>query len=221
MGYLITFEANDGAGKQTQAELLYKYMLDKGEKVMKISFPDYESESSSLVKMYLRGDFGKKADDVTPYVASVFFACDRYASFNTKWKEFYDSGGIVISDRYVSSNMTHQALKIKDEKHREEFMKWLHNFEYNLMGLPVPDVTFYLDVPPFISKKIILDRKNKIDNSDKKDVHESDSNHIDNAYKIAQLMIKKENWKRIKCFKNGVYLSVEDIHNIIVSELNI
>jgi len=111
-GKLIVIEGVDGSGKQTQSEKLYRTLESKGLKVKKIEFPDYDSESSALVKMYLRGDFGTNPEDVSAYVASSFFAADRYASYNTKWKEFYLSGGIIIADRYTTANMVHQASKI-------------------------------------------------------------------------------------------------------------
>ena len=145
-GKLIVIEGVDGSGKQTQSEELYQRLKNNGKKIMKISFPDYEAESSALVKMYLRGDFGDNPEEISPYVASSFFAVDRYASFQTKWKEFYQAGGIVIADRYTTSNMVHQASKIADPKERDKFLDWLYDLEFMLYKIPVPDLVFFLDV---------------------------------------------------------------------------
>ena len=112
-GKLIVIEGLDGSGKSTQIELLKSKLSDK--QIHQIKLPDYDSPSSSLVKMYLYGEFGKNPDDVNAYAASAFYAVDRFANFKTKWKDFYDNGDIIISDRYTTSNAYHQSTKI----HRE------------------------------------------------------------------------------------------------------
>lgn len=124
-GKLIVLEGIDGSGKETQSNLLEKKLKEKGREVMHISFPDYESPSSALVKMYLKGDFGKNPEDVNPYAASLFYAVDRFASYRMKWKDFYEKGGIVIADRYTTSNMVHQMTKYEDEVKRKDFLSWL------------------------------------------------------------------------------------------------
>lgn len=216
MGILITIEANDGAGKQTQSNLLYEYLLKKGVKVRKISFPDYNSKSSELVKMYLKGDFGTNPEDVSPYVASVFFACDRFASFRTDWKEFYEEGGVIICDRYTTSNISHQAQKIEDYEERLKFVEWLKDFEYHIMGIPKPDLVIYLDILPEISIHTILHRNNKIDDSKVKDIHERDFNHIKKAYAIAHELMNREGWECVKCYEGMDYRSPESIRDDIL-----
>ena len=114
----------------------------------KITFPDYESDSSALVKMYLNGDFGKNPGDVNPYVASTFYAVDRFASYKTKWGKNYESGEIILADRYTTSNMVHQAAKIQDLAEKDAFLDWLWDFEFNMYKLPVPDCVFFLDMSP-------------------------------------------------------------------------
>ncbi len=216
MGILITIEAGDGSGKQTQTQRLLSRLQQDGENVMSISFPDYESDSSALVKMYLSGQFGEKAEDVSPYVASVFFAVDRYASFTQKWKDFYDEGGIVIADRYTTANMIHQAIKYDDNiNEKEKFLEWLTDFEYNIMGIPKPDLTFFLDVPVEKSIEIIEQRDNKIDGSKTKDIHERDKSHLVKAYQAAIEVGHKYNWHRIRSTKDGKFRAIEDIHQDI------
>ena len=146
-GKLIVLEGIDGSGKETQSNLLEKKLKEKGREVMHISFPDYESPSSALVKMYLKGDFGKNPEDVNPYAASLFYAVDRFASYRMKWKYFYEKGGIVIADRYTTSNMVHQMTKYEDEVKRKDFLSWLEKTEYGELELPRPDLVILLDIP--------------------------------------------------------------------------
>ena len=214
-GKLIVIEGVDGSGKQTQSDKLYRTLLNKGLKVLKIEFPDYQSESSSLVKMYLRGDFGKNPDDVSAYVASSFFAADRYASYTTKWKSFYDAGGIIIADRYTTANMVHQASKIQDHEERDAFLKWLYHLEFVIYGIPVPDLVFFLDVPPEVSMEITKERRNKITGEKEKDIHESDIHHLSTSYENAHYVADKYGWSKISCVKGNQMRSKEDIFNDI------
>ena len=140
-GRLLVIEGLDGSGKATQAKLLAAHLAESGRRVMEITFPDYESDSSALVKMYLSGRFGDKPDDVNPYAASSFYAVDRYASYKTKWGSFYEAGGIVIADRYTTSNAVHQCSKLPPEQWND-FLRWAVYYEYRLLGLPAPDAVF-------------------------------------------------------------------------------
>lgn len=160
-GKLIIIESgSDASGKATQSNRLYERLINEGKQCMKITFPDYNSDSSALVKMYLNGDFGKDPNDVNPYVSSTFYAVDRYASYKTKWGEFYNNGGIIISDRYTTSNMVHQAAKINNDE-KEKFLDWLYDLEFNIYGIPKPDEIIFLDVDPEVSQELMKDRKNK------------------------------------------------------------
>ena len=140
-GRLLVIEGLDGSGKATQAKLLAAHLAEGGRRVMEITFPDYESDSSALVKMYLSGQFGDKPDDVNPYAASSFYAVDRYASYKTRWGSFYEAGGIVIADRYTTSNAVHQCSKLPPEQW-DDFLRWAFDYEYRLLGLPAPDAVF-------------------------------------------------------------------------------
>ena len=140
-GRLLVIEGLDGSGKATQAKLLASHLAESGRRVMEFTFPDYESDSSALVKMYLSGQFGDKPDDVNPYAASSFYAVDRYASYKTKWGSFYEAGGIVIADRYTTSNAVHQCSKLPPEQW-DDFLRWAFDYEYRLLGLPAPDAVF-------------------------------------------------------------------------------
>lgn len=219
-GKLIIVEGTDGSGKQTQSELLYRTLHeDYNDNIFKISFPDYNSDGSALVKMYLNGDFGKDPNSVNPYTASVFFAADRYASFKTNFGELYNKGNIIISDRYTTSNVVHQGTKIQEEKERDVFIDWLYDLEYNKMGLPKPDIVVFLHVPYDYTHKLMENRENKIDGSQVKDIHESSYEYLKNANKLSVDIAKHLNWTVIECVKDGKLKSIEEIHLEILEKV--
>lgn len=211
-GKLIIIEAGDGSGKATQTSLLYRRLVSEKKKVCKVEYPDYKSESSALVKMYLRGDFGKTADAVNAYAASTFFAVDRYASYKTKWKEQYENGAVVIADRYTTSNMVHQAVKIKEMKERSNFLDWLFDLEFGKMGLPQPDMVIFLDMPPQFSDELL---KVRGASSGGNDIHEADRDYLHHCYRVYKDISAKYDWKKVDCVKNGKIRSVESIHEDI------
>lgn len=219
-GSLFVIESGtDGSGKATQSKLLYDRLVEDGYRVMKVSYPNYESPSSSLVKMYLNGEFGKKADDIDAYIASTFYAADRYASYKVDWEDFYNSGGIIIADRYTTSNMVHQASKMDDVKDREKFLSWLYDYEYGLYKLPVPSEVFFLDVSVEVSENLIKDRLNKYTNEKKKDIHESDREYLLRTYENSKYVAKKYDWNIIDCIVDGSLRSVDSIHNEIYEKV--
>ncbi|WKY47726.1 thymidylate kinase [Eubacteriaceae bacterium ES3] len=211
MGRLIVIEGVDGSGKQTHTELLYQHLKDKGEKVLKISYPRYEKESSAMVKLYLSGAFGDDPESISPYVASTFYTADRYASYKTDYEEFLNDGGIVLADRYTTSNMVHQAGKIKDQAEKKKFLDWLWDYEFNLFSLPVPDQVFFLNIPPEINQQLMKNRKNKITGTMTKDIHEKSSQHLVDAYTSALELIDQYHWIEIKCVENETLRSIDDI----------
>ena len=215
-GKLIIIEAgSDASGKATQAKKLFSRM--KGEKynIRKVEYPNYKSNSSALVKMYLNGEFGYRPEDVNAYAASTFFSVDRYASYMKEWKRYYENGGIVLADRYTTSNMVHQASKIDDDMERNEYLDWLWDLEFIKLGLPVPDMVIFLDVPPVISNSLMSNRNNKITGGSKKDIHESDREYLRKTYLNACRIAERYNWKRIECIEGSFLRSIEDIHNEI------
>lgn len=214
-GKIIVIEGTDGSGKQTQTNMLAERFRKEGLNFMTLSFPRYESEASSLVKMYLAGEFGKKAEDVSPYAASTFYALDRYASYKKEYGDFYENGGIILADRYTTSNMVHQAGKITDEAEKEKFLNWLYEFEYKTLGIPEPDTVIFLNMPRKYALELMKDRENKITHGIKKDIHEADEKHLEKAYENACGLAKKYNWKEVNCIANGKIRTIEDIHEEI------
>lgn len=211
-GKLIVIEGLDGSGKSTQIECLKNRL--NGKNVHQIKLPDYDSESSALVKMYLRGDFGKDPGDVNAYAASAFYAVDRFANYKMKWKSFYDNGDIIISDRYTTSNAYHQATKI-DKADRAEFFKWLEDFEYGLIGVPKPDAVIYLDMPIEISQKMMSERYHG--DETKKDIHESNLEYLYKCRDAALDAAEKMGWYVVKCNEGDSPRSIESIGDEIYS----
>lgn len=219
MGKLFVIDGTDGSGKQTQFEKLKESLTKDGVDYKVVSFPNYDSSSSSLVKMYLSGEFGKESKKISPYVASTFYAADRYATFQTGYKDYYENGGIILADRYTTANMVHQAGKIEDKEERKKFLDWLCDFEFNLYGLPVPSEVFFLNMPVEKSLELIKNRENKFTGETQKDIHESDKNHLIDAYHAACEVAKNYNWYEVQCVKNNEIRTIEDIHKEIYEEV--
>ncbi len=210
-GTLIVIEGGDGSGKATQAGLLVRHLQEDGLPVRAVSFPDYDSESSALVRMYLRGEFGAAAEAVNPYAASAFYAVDRFASYQKKWKDFLENGGIVIADRYTTSNMLYQMIKIANPCERQAYLDWLWDFEFVKMGLPVPDGVILLDVPLAVTKALMAGRKGKTGGATG-DIHERDSLFLQQCHEAYDELAGQYDWQRIACTDGGQMRTAEAIH---------
>lgn len=219
MGKLFVIDGTDGSGKQTQFKKLQERLNEENIKFRVVSFPNYESPSSSLVKMYLSGEFGEHAKDVNPYVASTFYAVDRFATFKKYYEDYYNDGGIILADRYTTANMVHQAGKIADKKEREKFLNWLWDFEFNIYNLPVPTKTIFLNMPPEDAMHLMENRENKFTHSHIKDIHERDKSHIIDSYNAACEVASIYDWYEVKCIKDGKIRSIDDIHEEIFQEI--
>ncbi len=219
MGKLFVIDGTDGSGKQTQFIKLQERLTEEKIDYRTVSFPNYDSPSSSLVKMYLSGEFGTNAKEISPYIASTFYAADRYATYQINYKKYYEEGGILLADRYTTANMVHQAGKISNKEEREKFLAWLWDFEFNLYGLPVPTEVFFLNMPVEKSIELMKSRENKFTHNDKKDIHESDKNHLLDAYNAACSVSKDYNWFEIKCVENNEIRTIESIHEEIYNEI--
>ena len=207
-GRLLVIDGLDGSGKATQARLLAETLTARGLPVRQISFPNYASDSSALVKMYLAGQFGDKPDDVNAYAASSFFAVDRYASYKTDWGAFYRSGGIVIADRYTTSNGAHQCSKLPPEAW-DGYLDWLFTYEYDLLGLPAPDAVIYLRVDPAVSQRLMTGRYHG--DESKKDIQERDLEYLERSRRAAEYCARKLGWLTVECSEDGAMRTVKDI----------
>lgn len=217
MGRVIVIEGTDSSGKETQTKKLFERLKEEGLKVRKLSFPNYDSPACEPVKMYLAGAFGDKALDVNPYPVSTMFAIDRYASYKMDWEKFYNEDGIVVTDRYTTSNMVHQASKIEDEEKKNQYLNWLEELEYKKMNIPEPDMVIFLNMPVETAVKLMAERKNKITGEEKKDIHEQDIGYLKKSYNNACEIAKKYNWKEIKCVENQRLKTIDEIGEEIYS----
>ena len=207
-GKLIVIEGLDGSGKATQAKRLAAALQQRGERVREISFPNYDSDSSALVKMYLSGAFGTQPGDVNAYAASSFYAVDRYAGMKQDWGGFYDAGGILIADRYTTSNAVHQCCKLPRE-FWDRYLDWLFDYEYRLLGLPAPDLVVYLRLGIETSQRLMSERYHG--DEKKKDIHESNTSYLNQAHLAADYCADKYAWKTVECAENDSLRSIEEI----------
>jgi dTMP kinase len=211
-GRFIVIDGTDGSGKATQTELLCKELKLNGYKVEMTDFPQYGTKSAGLIEEYLNGKYGQ----VNPQAASIFYAIDRFdASF--KIRQWLQDGKIVVSNRYVTANAGHQGGKIADEAERLKFFKWLDNLEYNIFGIPKPDLNIILHMPAEVAQKLV-DKKSKASREyvkgKKRDLHEADLDHLKNAEKV-YLQIAKlfPNTKLVECVAAGVLFTPQQVHN--------
>ncbi len=210
MGIFIDLEGLDGSGKTTQTELICKRLKDDGIDYRQIKLPDYESDSSILVRKYLAGDFGKNAGDVNAYAASVLYAADRFASYTEKWGEDYRSGKLIFADRYTPANALYQMTKL-DKADWDPFLQWLFDFEYEKIGIPAPDKVIFLDMPVEVSQRLMTSRYNG--DESKKDVHEANVEFLNACREAALYAADKYGWSVVECAENGEPLPINVIND--------
>ena len=215
---LIVIEGLDGSGKATQTKLLLERLKDVGIRAESLSFPNYNSRSSELVKMYLAGEVGR-LDSVNVYAASSFYSMDRYISFATDWHSSYEQQEILICDRYTTSNLCHQMSKLPNDMW-DGYIKWLYDYEFHLLGLPKPDVVVYLDMPLKTSQGL-LDKRYHGDNK-QKDIHESDTNYLQKCRDAALYAAKKLGWHVLSCVdENFAALDIAAINEMVCNSIKI
>ncbi|MGN1002247.1 MAG: dTMP kinase [Oscillospiraceae bacterium] len=216
-GKLIVMEGIDGSGKSTQYRMLCERLEKEGKAFRKIVFPRYDKESSALIRQYLGGEFGSKPSDVNAYAASTFFAVDRFASFKTEWEDYYRSGGLVLSDRYTTSNACHQGSKLPPAE-RQAFLDWLYDFEFRLLGLPQPDLVLYLDIDIETSRRQMQRRQS--DTGTQADIHEKDFAYLAACLDAGHYAAAHYGWQRIHCVRDGAMRSMDDIHEDIFAAVS-
>lgn len=215
-GRLIVFEGTDGSGKATQTALVCRELEARGIPYKKLEFPRYSEESSALIRLYLGGAFGSHPDDVNAYAASTFYAVDRYASYKQDWGKFYEEGGLIIADRYTTSNAVHQTSKLPADE-RQAFLDWLFHFEYDMMGLPEPTRVLYLDIPTELTEQMMRRREQATNTH--ADIHEQDEAYLRHCRENAAFVTEYCGWTRIDCAKDGAVRSIEDIHSEVMDKL--
>ncbi|MCI2105349.1 MAG: thymidylate kinase [Intestinimonas sp.] len=214
-GKLIVLEGTDGSGKSTQFSLLCQALAQGGTAFQRLIFPQYQEPSSALLRMYLGGEFGSRPGDVNPYAASTFYAVDRYASWKKVWGTWYQQGGLVLSDRYTTSNAVHQTGKLPPEQW-EDFFRWLSDFEYGKLGLPAPDLVLYLDMPTDDAVQLL--RRREQQTHTKGDIHELDTSYLARCRSVALRAAEVLGWQVVSCVDAmGRIRTVEDLHREILS----
>lgn len=215
-GTLIVLEGIDGSGKSTQYRRLCQHMTALGRPYHSVVFPRYDQDSSALVRMYLSGAFGTKPDDVNAYAASAFYAVDRFASFRMDWKADYEAGGLILADRYTTSNACHQGSKLPDDE-LPAYFDWLYDFEYHRLELPRPNLVLYLDVELDVALAQMAERRRVSGESG--DIHEKDAAYLGQCLRAGRRAAAHYGWTRIACLRDGKMRSIEDIHEEIFSHV--
>lgn len=213
---LIAIDGLDASGKMTQTELLKETLAELSLPYRYLSFPTYDADYSAHVNMYLKGRFGDDPEAVNPFAASSFFGADRYCSYMLDWKKDYESGSIILANRYTSANAVHQLSKLKESEY-ESFLGWLTDYEYEKLGIPKPDAVVYLCVPPEVSQKMIQHRCDET--GAEKDIHESNARHLENSYRAALYSAEKLGWIKIDCARDGELRTRKEIHQEILQRL--
>lgn len=208
---MLVIEGLDGSGKATQTKKLMERLEALGKEAVKVSFPNYEDDSSALVKMYLKGDLGQ-AEEVNAYAASLFYTVDRYATFKKAYEKDWKRGCTIVADRYTTSNMFHQCTK-EPRENWDSYLSWLEDLEYEKVGLPRPTRVIYLDVEPAVSKTLLSKRYEG--DEGKKDIHEANFNYLLRCREAALYAAEKFGWTVIRCSSGEGIRSVEDIHEEI------
>lgn len=216
MGKLIVFEGIDGSGKSTQFKRLCRRLEVEQTPFMRLAFPQYSEPSSALIRMYLAGEFGTDPQAVNAYAASAFYAVDRYASYVKTWRAYYEHGGLILADRYTTSNAIHQACKLPPEE-RETFFRWLYDFEHVRMELPVPDNVIYMDIP--METAAARMRIREAETNTQGDIHETDLIYLKKCWACGAAAADYYGWHRIACVVPERERSVEEIHGEIYSLL--
>jgi len=216
LGKLIVFEGIDGSGKSTQFGMMCERLLSENRQFKRLVFPRYNEPSSALIKMYLGGEFGSSPDSVNAYAASSFYAVDRYASFVQDWREFYEGGGFILTDRYTTSNALHQGAKVAAEE-REHFFKWLYDYEFNLIGLPAPDLVIYMNIEADVAALRL--RRRETETETNADIHENDMGYLSNSVDSGKQAAAIYGWHKVDCVRDGVERDKQDIHRDIYQKI--
>lgn len=217
MGRLIVLDGLDGCGKSTQGERVAGALRARGEKVKLISFPDYAEPSSTLVRMYLGGEFSDDPDGVNAYAAGSFYAVDRYASYLLHWKKDYEAGTTILATRYATSNAIHQMGKLPREEWAG-YLQWIEDYEYHKLGIPAPDITVYLEMEQAISDKLLSDRYAGDDS--RRDIHEKNRWYMRLCRDTAAFAARYWGWEKVRCDDGAAPLPVEDVTARIVKAID-
>ena len=213
-GMLIVLEGTDGSGKATQAGLLLRSLEARGVSCREIDFPRYGNPFAEPANLYLHGALGGAPGDVNACAASIMFAIDRFASYQEDWGGFYESGGVVVANRYTTSNAVHQAPKLPASE-RLEYLDWLFDLEYHRLGLPAPDLVLYLDMPYEVSEKMLRHREQETGAN--ADIHEQDGGYLRRCREAARDIALRYGWNVVDCAAGDAPRLPDDIHRQVAA----
>ena len=211
-GKMIVLEGIDGSGKSTQFKKLTDRLFTEGHSFRQVTFPRYDNSSSALLRSYLNGEFGQDPEDVSAYAASTFFFVDRYASYKTDWGTYYENGGLVLCDRYTTSNAIHQGAKLPQSE-LPAFLDWLYDFEFGKMELPKPDLVLYMDTT--LEACLAQMAHRQAETNTHGDIHETHKDYLRACLETGALAADRLGWTKIACTENGAARSIADIHEDI------
>lgn len=197
LGKLIAIEGIDGSGKRTQVDLLANTLTNRGYSVFSTGFPQYGSWFGKLVGQFLNGDFGP-LDSLDPHLTALLYAGDRFEA-KSAFETALGHGQIVLADRYIASNLAHQAARAAAEK-RSEFVNWVEHLEYNIYALPRESLILYLRVPPSQAQALVTQKSARTYTSAKHDILESNLRHLEEAAAMYDQLAKRAPWATIQCF---------------------
>jgi dTMP kinase len=212
-GKFIVIEGTDGSGKGEQTLRLVRHLKDSGHDVAPFDFPRYNEPSCWFVSEYLRGGFGT-IEQVGPKTASLFYALDRYAAA-PQIRSAIDEGKVVISNRYVASNLGHQGSKFSDPKEREQYFQWNYDLEYNINGIPKADLSIILHVPAETAQKLASQKLERKYLMGKKDIHESNIDHLKRTEEVYHqlALLFPNDFTVVECVEGGRLLTIDEIHD--------
>lgn len=213
MGKFIAIEGGDGSGKATQSKLLAEYARQQGYDVLEISFPRYGHDSAYYAEQYLNGKYGD-ANDVPAELGTLPYALDRFAAKADVAAHLAEPSSLVIADRYMASNLAHQGAKINDEAARHEFYRRTLLTEYDILGIPRPDLNIVLLVPSQIAQSNVDKKAARSYTTQKRDIHEADADHLEKAKRNYEELCQlyPQEFTAIDCMDDdGNLRTIEDI----------
>ena len=216
---LIAIEGIDGSGKRTQYELLLPVLQERygADRVVGFSFPSYERTFfGRQVASFLNGRFGS-IEAVDPHLAAILYAGDRFE----RKQDLVDALGndqIVVCDRYSASNVAHQGARVSG-KATQEFVRWIDTLENVVFGLPSPDLQLFLDVPPQVAWKLVLEKNSRSYTDRSRDLLEEQEIYLRDVYKVYKTLARRDDWCTVTCVSNHEIRTPGEIHEQVLEAL--
>jgi len=214
-GKIIAIEGIDGSGKNTQARCLVDALSNLGREVKFFNFPYYnDTFFGREIGLYLNGQFGG-IKDLNPKFPSLLYAGDRLEK-KLEIISAIERGCDVVIDRYVSSNVAHQAGKVSGPE-REVLTNWIETLEYQVFGVPQPNLTLFLDVPPEFSRRMVLTKAARTYTNKKEDIHEENFEYLSGVYVAYKELALRHDWYTVNCVSAQSMRGIKDISDEVLN----